>query len=89
MAASHIMLGNRDLAELLKKLNSVVTNTATKGTVPFDMLSYHLMHKMRILHGRTHVGRVVADGRTISPDLALTVAADLVEILAGIGLVKN
>jgi hypothetical protein len=89
LAAAHITPGNRNLADLLKKLDSVITDSATKGTVPFDALSYHLMQKLRILHGRTHVGRVVADGRAVSPDLALTVAADVVEVLRSTGLAKD
>lgn len=89
LAASHITPANRNLADLLKTLDSVLADKATKGTVPFDWLPYHLMHKLRILHGRTHVGRVVADGRAVSPDLALTVAADVFEILRSGGLVKG
>jgi hypothetical protein len=89
LAAAHIAPGNRNLADLLRKLDAVLADGTAKGTVPFDALAYHLIHKLRILHGRTHVGRVVADGRAISPDLALTVSADLVEVLCCAGLTKR
>lgn len=64
----HTSAGNRNLAELLKKLESVLADANSKATVPLDALALHLIHKMRILHGRTHVGRVVSDGRAIAPN---------------------
>lgn len=87
LTAGHISAGNRSLADLLKKLESVLADANTKATVPLDPLSLHLIQKMRILHGRTHVGRVVTDGRAITPELALTVATDLVEVLRCASLV--
>jgi hypothetical protein len=88
LAGGHISPGNRSLADLLKKLDAVLSDPATKGTVPLDALSLYLIHKLRILHGRTHVGRVVTDGRSIAPELGLTAATDLVEVLRVAGIVK-
>jgi hypothetical protein len=87
LAGSHISPGNRDLADMLKKLESVIKGAQTKTTVPFDFLAYHLMQKIRILHGKTHIGRVVVEGRSIPLQFALTVATDLVEVLKGARLV--
>jgi hypothetical protein len=89
LAGSHISPGNRDLAGMLKKLDSVMKDGGAKGAVPFDFLTYHLMQKMRIVHGKTHIGRVVTDGRPITLEFALTVASDLVEVLKCAGLVTT
>jgi hypothetical protein len=87
LSGSHILPGNRDLASMLKKLNSLMEDPKCKATVPFDSLAYHLIQKMRILHGKTHIGRVISDGRSITPECALTVASDLVEVLKCAGLI--
>lgn len=57
--------------------------------LPFHFLDYHLMSKLRILHGHTHSDRVVISGRLIDPEFALTVAADLVQLLKSTGLVRK
>jgi len=87
LAAAHISPGNRDMAHLLSRLDLVLRDADSRKSVPFDFLAYHLMQKIRILHGRTHIGRVVTDGRAITPDLALTVVSDLVEVLRIAGFV--
>jgi hypothetical protein len=87
LTAGHISAGNQDLADLLKQLQNILLDNNLRSTVPLDWMSFHLIHKMRILHGHTHVGRVVAGARAITPELALTVATDLVEVLTRAGLV--
>jgi hypothetical protein len=52
----------------------------------FTHLDYHLMQKMRILHGGTHIGRTLMR-RAVSPELGLTVATGLVEVLRSVGIV--
>ncbi|HKQ34892.1 MAG TPA: hypothetical protein VJT11_06275 [Nitrospiraceae bacterium] len=52
-------------------------------------LSYYLAQKLRILHQRTHPGRVEKVGRGIEPDLAFTVVQDLIEILRELGYTKK
>jgi hypothetical protein len=54
--------------------------------LPFTFLDYHLMSKLRILHGHTHSDRVEISGRLVDPGFALTVLADLVEVLKSVGL---
>jgi hypothetical protein len=70
----------RNFKEMLDKLAELLESQAGKST-PFDFLSYHLMQKMRLLHARTHPGRVAAMGRAMRPELGLTIAEDLVEVL--------
>jgi len=89
VAGSHISPGNRDLAGTLKKLGSVMTVGSAKATVPFDVMTYHLVQRMPILHGKTHFGRVLTDGRPITLEFALNVASDLVEVLKCAGLVTT
>ena len=55
----------------------------------FTFLDYHLISKLRILHGHTHSDRVVISGRLVDPEFALTVIADLVEVLKSVGLSRS
>ncbi|MBK9169106.1 MAG: hypothetical protein IPM24_16790 [Bryobacterales bacterium] len=57
--------------------------------LPFEFLDYHLLSKLRILHGRTHSDRVVISGRLVDPEFALTVVADLVQVLSSVGLTRT
>jgi len=56
--------------------------------LPFEFLDYHLMSKLRILHGHSHSDRVVISGRLIEPEFALTVIEDLVQVLKSTGLAR-
>jgi len=57
--------------------------------LPLDFLAYHLMSKLRILHGQCHSDRVVISGRLVEPEFALTVVADLVQVLRSTGLARR
>ena len=57
--------------------------------MPFDFMAYHLMQKLRLLHARTHPGRVADMGRAIRPEFALTAAEDLVELLTIAGCTSS
>lgn len=78
------MTFDQGLTELSERLR-------TKQTLafPFDFLDYHLMSKLRILHGQCHSDRVVVSGRLVEPEFALTVAADLVQVLRSTGLARR
>jgi len=56
---------------------------------PLDFLDYHLMSKLRILHGQCHSDRVVISDRLVEPEFALTAAADLVQVLRSAGLARD
>ncbi len=51
----------------------------------FGHLDYHLAHKIRLLHAQTHVGQTVVSGRPLRPELAMSVAEDLAELLRAWG----
>jgi hypothetical protein len=71
------------LTEVGKKLKAKETLT-----LAFEFLDYHLMSKLRILHGHTHSDRVVILGRLVEPEFALTVVEDLVQVLRSTGLAR-
>jgi hypothetical protein len=71
---------------LLKKLRSALDSDAGSLGLPLSELDFHLMQKLRLLHQRTHPGRVATEGRSIRPELALSVAEDAIEIVTSIGL---
>ncbi len=71
------------LAELGERLKSKIPIR-----LPLGFLDYHLLSKVRILHGHTHSDRVVISGRLVDPEFALTVVADLVQVLSSAGLVR-
>jgi hypothetical protein len=79
----------RDFDEMLGKLRDMLNAPKTETGVPFDFMDYHLMQKIRLLHGRTHSGQVARMGRATRPELALTVAEDLVEVLTSLGLASE
>jgi hypothetical protein len=71
----------RNFNEMLDKLEGLLSRTQGTKPGPFDSMGYHLMQKIRLLHARTHPGRVTAMGRAMRPEFALTVAEDLIEVL--------
>lgn len=59
-----------------------------KLRLAFTFLDYHLMSKLRILHGNKHSDRVVISERLVDPGFALTVVPDIVEVLKSVGLLR-
>jgi hypothetical protein len=76
------------MADGLKKLKSALDQKQSIA-LPFSDLDYHLMSKARILHGHTHTDRIVIEGRLVEPEFALSVAADIVEVLRSAGLTRR
>lgn len=72
------------LGDLLKQLHTLLEANKDKSQ-PFDFLHFHLMQKIRILHGNIHATKVTRRG-SITPELALSVVNDLVEVLKAAGL---
>ena len=56
-----------NLATGLKDLKQLLESKVIVPKLPFTDLDYHLMSKIRILHGHTHADRVVINGRLINP----------------------
>ena len=76
-------------ATLAKMGRSILEAKETKTKSPYPELAYHLAEKLRLLHQYTHAGGAVRKGRSVSPELALTVVHDLIEILRELGHVRK
>ncbi len=59
----------------------------TRDTCGWLDLDYHLCHKIRLLHGRTHVNQVAQTG-PLRPEFALAVIEDLTYLLAAWGYLR-
>ena len=74
-------LGNavksRDLYGNLKVIKKSVESTSDDWTP----LEYHLLNKIRLVHGQTHATNTARAGRVLRPEFALSTVEDLVELL--------
>lgn len=75
----------RDLYDHLTILRELRSKAKTE-LMWFSDLAYHSAHKIRLLHGRTHVDGTVKLGRSVSPELAFSCIEDLKEVLRETGL---
>lgn len=53
---------------------------------PMDSYGYHLAHKIRLLHSRSHANRAVGEGKTVRPEVGMGAAIDISELLVTVGL---
>lgn len=85
-----IISPNDNFAATLAKMGwSILEAKEKKAKPPYPELAYHLAEKLRLLHQYTHAGGAVRKGRPVSPELALTVAHDLIEILRELGYARK
>ena len=59
------------------------------GKHKLSWLTFTLCQKVRLLYKRTHPENALQEGRVLSPELALGVVQDLIEILRDLGHVKE
>jgi hypothetical protein len=71
--------GGRDLFAHLKVIKKALENE--KDNSGWTDLEYHLAHKIRLAHARTHATQAVKVGRALTPAFALSAAEDLIELL--------
>ena len=77
---------NDNFSVTLAKMGRSILEAKEKKTKSlYPELAYHLAEKLRLLHQYTHAGGTVRKGRSVSPELALTVVHDLIEILRELG----
>jgi hypothetical protein len=83
--ATREQLGGKraDMGNMLPVLRSLL-DKKEPTKLPFTELDYHLMSKLRLLHQRTHVEQGIV--RPLRPELALTAAQDLAEVLRSVAL---
>lgn len=90
MSAGHLNIRKRDFNAALDCLAGVLDKERKldRKSVTFEDLDYHLLSKIRILHGCTHPDRVAKRGR-LDAELALSVLPDVVQVLRASGLVRK
>jgi hypothetical protein len=79
--------GGRDLAAHLKTVKDLLESQ--RETCGWTDLEYHLAHKIRLLHARTHAPQTAKTGRALTPEFALSAAEDLIELLRSWGYCKH
>lgn len=85
-----IVSPNDNFSATLAKMGRSLLEAKEKKTKPtYPELVYHLAEKLRLLHQYTHAGGAVRKGRSVSPELALTVVHDLIEILRELGYAQK
>ncbi|MBI5316379.1 MAG: hypothetical protein HZB34_10445 [Nitrospirae bacterium] len=85
-----IISPNDNFSTTLAKMGRSLLEAKEKKTKPpSPELAYHLAEKLRLLHQYTHVGGATRKGRSVSPELALTVVHDLIEILRELGYARK
>ena len=71
-----------DDLQLVRKL---LESDSTRDSCGWTDLEYHLCHKIRLLHARTHPSQVQAAATALLPEFALSVIEDLNELLRAWG----
>lgn len=72
---------NRDLHTNLQTIKKLIEANPEDGGSGWGYLDYHLMQKLRLLHGQTHPTGPTKTGRSLRPEFALSTVEDLIELL--------
>jgi hypothetical protein len=72
----------------LQTVKKILEDTSTRASSPVSELEYHLIHKIRLVHARTHPDNPAAASLPVRPEFAMSVVEDLSEILRGWGLAR-
>lgn len=80
---------SRDLHTNLQTIKKFIDANPEDGASGWSYLEYHLMQKIRILHGQTHPTGPTKTGRSLRPEFALTAVEDLIELLRLWGFCKH
>jgi hypothetical protein len=71
--------GGRDLFSDLRTIKSLIESQ--KDNCGWTELEYHLAHKIRLVHAQTRASQVAKSDRALTPEFALSVGEDLIELL--------
>jgi hypothetical protein len=71
----------RDLFEDLRAIKKLLDDGSKRGSCTWTDLEYHLINKIRLVHGQTHATGPVKAGRLLRPEFALSTVEDVVELL--------
>lgn len=72
----------------LQTVKRMREDNATRASCPVSEIQYHLLHKIRIAHGRTHPDSGGAPITPLRPEFAMSIVEDLSEVLRGWGIVN-
>ena len=72
----------------LQVVKTILEDSLARSTSPVSEFDYHLLHKIRLVHGGTHPDNPVAANLGGRPEFAMSVVEDLSEILRRWGLVR-
>jgi hypothetical protein len=72
----------------LQTVKKMREDNATRASCPVSEIQYHLLHKIRIAHGRTHPDVGGAATAPLRPEFAMSVVEDLNEVLRGWAIVN-
>ena len=73
----------------LQTVKRILEDTSTRTSSPVSEFEYHLLHKIRLVHARTHPDNPAASTLPVRPEFAMSVVEDLSEILRGWDLVRT
>jgi hypothetical protein len=74
------------LDERLQEAKALLEKKPPEERFPLGFLGYHLAQKIRLLHKYLHVDQSVGKGKEIRPELGLSAAIDVGELMVGVGL---
>lgn len=74
------------LDERLQEAKTLLEKRPPDERFPLDYFGYHLAQKIRFLHKYLHVDQSVGKGKKIRPELGLSAAVDVGELMAVVGL---
>lgn len=80
---------SRDLFGDLQTVKRLLEDDKQRDNCGWEQLEYHLAHKIRLVHSQTHPSQTVKTGRALSPEFALSVVEDLIELLRCWGYCKS
>lgn len=76
----------KNLIDKLKEARKILDDPKRKPGFILDDYGYHLAHKVRVLHQFAHPNKVIEKGRSIRPEVGMSAATDLSELLVSVGL---
>lgn len=72
----------------LQTVKRTLDDSSTRGSSPVSELEYHILHKIRLVHARTHPDNPATAYLPVKPEFAMSVVEDLSEILRAWGLLR-
>jgi hypothetical protein len=72
----------------LQTVKRLREDDVTRPSCPVSEMQYHLLHKIRLAHARTHPDAGSTANAPLRPEFAMSIVEDIAEVLRGWGLVN-